>query len=52
MRAGYGQVEVQIQGRITTVQAVTAHEAALAPQTPIVVNAIEPGNVLVVSPRF
>lgn len=51
-RAGHGQVEIEIQGRITTVQAVTAHQEALAPQTAVVVDALEPGNLLVVSPRF
>jgi hypothetical protein len=51
-RAGHGQVEIQIQGRITTVQAVTSDEEALPPQTSITVDAVEPGNLLVVSRRF
>lgn len=51
-RAGHGQVEIEIQGRITTVQAVTSHESALPPQASVTVDAVEPGNVLVVSPRF
>ena len=51
-RAGHGQVEIEIQGRITTVQAVTSGEEALPPQTAIVVDDVEPGNLLVVSRRF
>lgn len=51
-REGHGQVEIQIQGRITTIQAVTNHDEELPPQTAIQVDAVEPGNLLVVSPRF
>lgn len=51
-RGGHGHVEIEIQGRITTIQAVTNHGEPLAPQSAITVDAVEPGNVLVVSPRF
>lgn len=51
-RSGHGQVEIEIQGRITTVQAVTSDENPLAPQTAVTVDAVEPGNLLVVSRRF
>jgi hypothetical protein len=51
-RAGHGQVEIEIQGRITTVQAVTGDAEALPPQTPITVQDVEPGNLLVVTRRI
>jgi hypothetical protein len=51
-RAGHGQVEIELQGRITTIQAVTAGDEALPPQTAITVEAVEPGNLLVVSRKF
>jgi hypothetical protein len=50
-RSGHGQIEIQIQGRITTVQAVTADEEPLPPQTSVIVDDVEPGNLLVVSRR-
>lgn len=49
-RSGRGQVELMIQGRLITVQAVTEHSAALPPQASVAVTAMEPGNLLVVKP--
>lgn len=49
-RSGYGQVELMIQSRLTTVQAVTDHPEALRPQASVTVTEIEPGNLLVVKP--
>jgi hypothetical protein len=48
-RAGEGQVELLLQGRLVTITAVTAHAAALPPHTAVRVDAVE-GNTLVVSP--
>ncbi len=49
-RAGQGQVEIMIQGRLSTVLAVTEAEQSLAPLAAIVVNSVEGKNLLVVSP--
>jgi len=48
-RAGEGQIELLLQGRLITVTAVTSHTEPLPPQTPVRVIAVE-GNTLVVSP--
>lgn len=50
-RVGEGQVEIMIQGRLTTVHALTDSEKPLAPQTSVTVTALENGNLLVVSPN-
>jgi membrane protein implicated in regulation of membrane protease activity len=50
LRGGEGQIEILIQGRLTTVHAVTDSPGALAPQTSVRVSAVENGNILVVSP--
>lgn len=50
LRGGRGQVEILIQGRLQTLQAVTDFGVPLSPQTSIVVKEIEGGNLLVVSP--
>jgi hypothetical protein len=50
-RSGHGQIEIEIQGRITTVQAVTTGDEVLPPQTSVIVDDVEPGNLLVVSRR-
>lgn len=50
--AGPGQVEIMIQGRLTTALAVTEYSESLAPQTPILVESIEGQTLLVVSPVF
>ncbi len=51
-RAGQGQVEVMIQGRLVTAHAVTDHHHTIAPQTKIVVLGVESGTLLIVSPIF
>lgn len=51
-RAGQGQVEVMIQGRLVTAHAVTDHQQPIAPQTEVVVLGVECGTLLVVSPTF
>jgi membrane protein implicated in regulation of membrane protease activity len=48
-RSGDGQVEILLQGRLTTATAVTESLQPLPPHTPVKVIAIE-GNTLVVSP--
>lgn len=52
LHAGQGQVEIMIQGRLTTALAVTQYSQPLAPQTPVVVESIEGQTLLVVSPVF
>ncbi len=47
---GRGQVEILIQGRLATLQAVSDHLYPLAPQTPVEVTSIRAGNLLVVKP--
>ena len=49
-RSGRGQVEIMIQGRLTTAHAVTDSDRPISPQTSIVVRAVESGTLLVVSP--
>ena len=51
-RAGQGQVEVMIQGRLVTAHAVTDHHHPIIPQTEIVVLGVESGTLLVVSPAY
>ena len=51
-RAGEGQVEIMIQGRLTTAHALTDSRHALSPQTSVIVTAVENGNLLVVSPDY
>ncbi|HEX5789943.1 MAG TPA: hypothetical protein VFY13_02270 [Luteolibacter sp.] len=50
-RGGHGQVEILLQGRLITVQAVTTADKPLTPQTSVTVTAIEHGNLLLVSPN-
>lgn len=49
-RSGRGKVELMIQGRLITVNAVTEHAEELPPQTSVAVTRVEPGNLLVVNP--
>jgi hypothetical protein len=49
-RAGTGQVELLLQGRLITADAATESAEPLAPMSPVRVVAVEPGNVLVVQP--
>lgn len=51
-RSGQGQVEIIIQGRLSTVLAVTDYSQPLPPRSPILVTAVEGNNLLVVSPEF
>lgn len=51
-RAGQGQVEVMIQGRLVTAQAVSDYHQALAPPVEIVVTGVESGTLLIVSPSY
>jgi uncharacterized membrane protein len=51
-RSGHGQVEILLQGRLTTVQAVTKVDHPLPQSTPVTVTAIENGNLLVVAPNL
>lgn len=51
-RSGQGQVEILLQGRLTTVQAVTKADHPLTQSTPVTVTAVENGNLLVVAPNF
>jgi membrane protein implicated in regulation of membrane protease activity len=48
-RAGEGQIELLLQGRLITVTAVTSHFHPLSPHTSVRVDSVE-GNTLVVSP--
>ena len=50
-RAGQGQVEIMIQGRLTTVSAVTDAPLPLPPRTSVTVDSVEGNNLLVVSPE-
>lgn len=50
-REGVGQIEILLQGRLITVQAITNAERALAPQTSVRVDAVENGLLLLVSPN-
>ncbi len=50
--AGEGQVEILVQGRLITAQAVTQYEQPLAPRTPVIVESVEGKTLLVVSPAF
>lgn len=50
-RAGRGQIEIHIQGRLVTTFAITRDSEPLPPQTPVTVDAVEEGNLLVVSRR-
>lgn len=49
-RSGEGQVEILLQGRLTTVHAITDADHALAPQSGVRVTGIESGNRLLVTP--
>jgi hypothetical protein len=49
-RAGTGQVELMLQGRLITADAATESSEPLVPMSPVRVVAVEPGNVLVVQP--
>lgn len=49
-KSGKGQVEILIQGRLATLQAITESPSALTPNTTVTVQRIESGNLLVVTP--
>lgn len=49
-RAGHGQVELMLQGRVITAQAVTDHTAPLQPQATVEVTGIVPPNTMIVRP--
>lgn len=49
-RAGVGQVEVLVQGRLQTVRAMTAHPTALAPQAKVKVAGVIDAQTLDVEP--
>ena len=49
-RAGLGQIEVMLQGRLITASAVTDADHALAPQHGIEITALMPPNTFVVQP--
>ena len=49
-RSGAGQVEVLLQERLITAQAVTDEPRPLAPNTPVIVWSVEDQTVLVVAP--
>ena len=51
-RSGQGQIEILLQGRLTTVQAVTKADHALTQSTPVTVTGVENGNLLVVTPNL
>lgn len=48
-RAGQGKVQILVQGRMQTLEAVTDAESDLTPQREVKVTAISSGNVLVVA---
>ena len=50
IRAGIGQIEVMLQGRLITASAVTDSDHALAPQHGIEITALMPPNTFVVKP--
>lgn len=50
-RGGRGQVEILIQGRLITAQAVTSHPQPLPPQSSVIVDSVEGDTLLVVSPQ-
>jgi hypothetical protein len=50
VRAGIGQIEVMLQGRLITASAVTDADHALAPQHGIEITALMPPNTFVVKP--
>ncbi len=49
-RAGIGQIEVMLQGRLITASAVTDADHSLAPQHGIEITALMPPNTFVVTP--
>ncbi|MFM2091416.1 MAG: hypothetical protein RLZZ127_1905 [Planctomycetota bacterium] len=49
-RTGFGQIEIQVQGRLCTVQAVTRAASPLAPGTPVKVTELLDRTILVVEP--
>jgi hypothetical protein len=51
-RAGLGQVEIMVQGRLITAQAVTDHHHAITPQTEVIVTGVESDTLLIVSPTY
>lgn len=51
-RDGQGQVEIMIQGRLVTAQAVTDHHHPITPPTEIIVTGVESGTLLIVSPSY
>lgn len=50
VRAGIGQIEIMLQGRLITASAVTDSDHALAPQHGIEITALMPPNTFVVKP--
>lgn len=51
-RSGPGQIEVMVQGRLITANAITDSSAALSPQSPVRVSGCERDNTLIVEPDF
>lgn len=49
-RAGVGQIEVMLQGRLITADAVTDEPGALAPRSGILITSLMPPNTFVVKP--
>lgn len=49
-RAGQGQVELMLQGRLITADAVTEHPDPIPPRAPVTVLSVEGDNLLVVEP--
>lgn len=49
-RAGEGQIEIMLQGRLVNANAVTEHPDSIPPRAPVLVLAVEGQNILVVEP--
>jgi len=49
-RAGQGQVEVMLQGRLITADAVTEHPDPIPPRAPVTILSVEGESLLVVEP--
>jgi len=49
-RAGDGQIEIMLQGRLITADAVTEHPDPIPPRAPVIVLAIEGKSLMVVEP--
>lgn len=49
-RSGQGQIEILVQGRLTTAFAVTNADLPLTQNMPVTVTGVENGNILIVAP--